>query len=437
MSIAEQLYIDSLRQSQWLKPEAMVRYQRPLIERLVRHAATQTAFYSDRLAPLFHGSDPAAAPIDFARWSEVPIVTRVEATHQFDEMKAREVPPDAGPTRTGQSSGSTGRPLKHLRSEMADSAANCMLDRVYELFDMDLFGSLGFITSDREKLYPYPHGAKLKRWNRTAPDADLLVLDIDTSAADQLEWLERVRPDHVMTYPFNLRATAETALARGGSSHKFKTFVSTGESFDSEAHDLIVQAFGCRTIDLYAAREIGQIAFQCPDGPGYHLCSEAVLCELLDDDGLPVGPGEYGRVVVTSLYNFAMPFIRYDIGDYALAGMASCLCGRGLPSVDRIGGRTRSFFVMPDGSRKKPGGRALSDVSLYLSFKQVQFVQPDVNTLQIKYVPDDPAVPPRLADLTRMLREEFHGNLDVQLVPVDRIERGAGMKIDRFITLVT
>jgi putative transport protein len=62
-----------------------------------------------------------------------------------------------------------------------------------------------------------------------------------------------------MTYPFNLRATAETALSHGGSSHKFKTFVSTGESFDSETRDLIVQAFGCRTIDLYAAREIGQI----------------------------------------------------------------------------------------------------------------------------------------------------------------------------------
>ena len=85
---------------------------------------------------------------------------------------------------------------------------------------------------------------------------------------------------------------------------------------------------------------------------------------------------------------------------------------------------------MPDGSRKKPGGRALSDVSLYLSFKRVQFVQPDVNTLQIKYVPDDPGAAPELTDLTRMLGEEFHDKLDVQLVPVERIERSAGMKID-------
>ena len=320
---------------------------------------------------------------------------------------------------------------------MADSAANCMLDRIYELFDVDLFGSFAFITGDREKRYPYPLGVKFKRWNRTAPDADLLVLDIDASAAEQLEWLERVRPDHVMTYPFNLRAVAETALARGGSSLKFKTFISTGESFDNDTCNLIVQTFGCRTIDIYAAREIGQIAFQCPGGHGYHLCSEAVLCELVDDDGLPVGPGEYGRVVVTSLYNFAMPFIRYDIGDYALASMAPCSCGRGLPSVDQIGGRTRNFFIMPDGSRKKPGGRALSDVSLYLSFKRVQFVQPDVNTIQIKYVPDDPGATPRLSDLTRMLREEFHRDLKVDLIPVDRIERSAGMKIDQFITLVT
>ena len=89
---------------------------------------------------------------------------------------------------------------------------------------------------------------------------------------------------------------------------------------------------------MYTCQEAGYLALQCPDYPHFHVQSENVLLEVVDDVGQPCGPGEVGRVLITSLNNFATPLIRYELGDYAEVG-APCPCGRGLPVLKRIMGR--------------------------------------------------------------------------------------------------
>ena len=106
-------------------------------------------------------------------------------------------------------------------------------------------------------------------------------------------------------------------------------------------------------IDGYSSQECGAIALQCPQGDGYHVMSESMLVEILDDNGDHCGPGEIGRVVVTDLQNLASPIIRYDIGDYARLG-ASCSCGRGLAKLEQILGRQLNLLVKPNGDRHWP-----------------------------------------------------------------------------------
>src|SRR5262249_15662718 len=96
MSIIEQLFIDTLRRTQWLTAEQLARYQRPLLERLLRHAAAETPFYRDRLRPVLSGADPGSAPVDFSRWADVPVVTRADAFQNAEAMKALHVPPETG-----------------------------------------------------------------------------------------------------------------------------------------------------------------------------------------------------------------------------------------------------------------------------------------------------------------------------------------------------
>jgi phenylacetate-CoA ligase len=239
-----------------------------------------------------------------------------------------------------------------------------------------------------------------------------------------------------MTYPNNFRAVAEAASARG-SKLAFKAFIATGEVLDGEARAQIVRVFNCPVLDVYGAREVGPIAFQCPDGEAYHLCAETVHCEILRDDGEPAGPGEHGRIVVTPLFEFAMPFVRYDLGDYAVVSSAPCPCGRGLPSLANIAGRSRNLFVMPDGSRFWPVLGPLSrSLAKHLSFRTIQFIQTGIGSLELKYVPENAAAQPDLERIENRLREEFHSGLEIRLSPVDHIERGAGMKLEQFVSLV-
>ena len=271
LSEHEQL-IHGLQQSQWLSPEEIAASQEVLIERLVRHAAAQTEFYAGRLGALFSGPDVASAPIDWSRWNEVPVLRRADAIDHLTAMKAKAVPAEFGPAREGESSGSTGRPLQHIRSTYAVTFANCLLERIYELFEIDLNGSMAHITLDKGKVCSYPTGGKYKRWNFHSAEADLFVLDIGASATEQLDWLQRVQPVHVMTYPETLREVAGTAQTQN-SPLKFQTFISTGETLRPETREVIASTFGCRVIDIYGAREIGSIAFECPDANGFHVCS--------------------------------------------------------------------------------------------------------------------------------------------------------------------
>src|SRR3546814_2899792 len=107
------------------------------------------------------------------------------------------------------------------------------------------------------------------------------------------------------------------------------------------------QAWDLPVKDSYSSEEAGYLAIQCPEHEVYHAQSENVLLEVVDDDGRPCRPGEIGRVLITSLHNFATPLIRYELGDYAEVG-APCACGRGLPVIRRIVGRQRNRLAPPE-----------------------------------------------------------------------------------------
>ena len=376
------------------------------------------------------------APMDWSRWLDVPILRRADLMASVSEFKARSVPTSAGRAAVERhSSGTTGKPsnIGVRRSPHLPAIACCTA--CSRVFDFDLDGTLANITHDGSGRSDYPDGSVRRGWHMLGRGGRACVLEVLTPAAEQLDWLERMRPDYVMTYANDLWAVAEAARRRGGSTLRFKAFVSAGEMLEPAARTAIAEVFGCQVIDVYGSREFGLLAFECPGGTGYHVCSESVLFELIDDAGKPVGAGEEGRVVVTSLYNFAMPFIRYDLGDYAVAGDAHCPCGRGLPTIKRVAGRARHLFVMPDGSRMWPRlGMLWEPLTRMMPYREVQLVQTAVDTLEVRYVPASGG-PPDVAGIEAIMRAEFHPTLRVTLVAVEQIAR-PGRKSEMFVSQV-
>ena len=91
---------------------------------------------------------------------------------------------------------------------------------------------------------------------------------------------------------------------------------------------------------------------------------------------------------------------------------------------------------MPDGSPKRMRGSVFTDISKLIPYSSIQYVQTELNTLELRYVPLHRAEAADEVELTKILRQEFHSALEVRLVPVDRIERGPGFKIEQFVTMV-
>jgi phenylacetate-CoA ligase len=189
-------------------------------------------------------------------------------------------------------------------------------------------------------------------------------------------------------------------------------------------------------VAFYGAEEVGAIAAECPAAPHYHVAAENVLVEILDDAGRDVKPGEHGRVVLTGLYNYAMPFIRYAIGDVAVAGTQPCPCGRSLPIIAQVEGRTRNAFVFRDGTRVWPRGRLVRQMKAFVPFIQYQLVQLDFERIELRYVPDGSGRAPDLTRLAAFAREALHPSVTIGITPMDVLPRGLNGKFEDILSLL-
>ncbi|MBC7604007.1 MAG: phenylacetate--CoA ligase family protein [Ramlibacter sp.] len=159
------------------------------------------------------------------------------------------------------------------------------------------------------------------------------------------------RPKMLFGYPSALTHIARHAEQRGIAMDDLgiKVAFVTSERLYDDQRATISRLFGCRVANGYGGRDAGFIAHECPAG-GMHITAEDIIVELIDKDGLPVPDGTAGEIVVTHLATRDFPFIRYRTGDVGVRGAAPCECGRGLPVLSDIQGRTTDFVVAADGT---------------------------------------------------------------------------------------
>lgn len=205
-----------------------------------------------------------------------------------------------------------------------------------------------------------------------------------------------------------------------------------GETLTAGIRDATRKSLGVEIADTYSSREVGPIALQCPESGMYHIMSESLIVELLDEQGKPCLPGQVGRVVITDLHNFATPLIRYDIGDYAEAG-AACPCGRGLPMLKRIVGRERNMLLLPDGRRHWPlvGAYHYRDIA---PIRQYQVIQRNREMIEVRLVSDTPLSGTQETRLTELVRDNLGYPFQLRFVYFSgAIPRGPGGKFGEFV----
>jgi phenylacetate-CoA ligase len=405
-------------------------YQRGLLTTLIQHAIAHVPYYSTRLGLLVRNSE-----VSLERWSDLPLLNRVDLQGDIRRFTARKLPPFVGVVHEDLSSGSTGRPIRYLHEDRHDVASAAQTDRMYGWWDLDGKKSLATFMSTYDE--SARAGTKQRRgWRIGVPDGGIryineLMLDIDK----QINWLKAVRPNYLFARGGTHIAELALNAEKRGTRLRFDRIISTGSAVSQEARRLARRVFKSEVADLYGASETGLVACQCPDCGLYHVCDETILMEVLREDGSPCEEGETGRVVLTPLYNFVMPLIRYEIGDYATRGPDQSRCGRGLSSLTSIVGRYRNVFVLKDGRVIHPYANARI-LGNHLSFRQLQIVQTEYDHIEIKYVPDDNAHIPNVAEIEKLMHQLLDTPIKVTLVPLDRFQPSPGGKFEETLSLV-
>jgi len=418
-----------LAATELLAPQQLRDHQEGLLRPLLRHARAHVPFYGARLAPVFHFGE-----VDLSRWSDIPILTRADAQNHAAALTARALPPNVGPSFAGATSGSTGRPVRYSKSQLASVAELALTDRLYRWWGMDGNKTLVFLAADQDLAIASDPQLQSWAWRTGCPGGAGLRVSVAEDAHRLLDRLLQVRPNYVLARPPILKDLSQLARERGADL-VFDLLLSTGGVLDEDVRGACREVFSARIADAYGADEVGQIACGCPHCGLSHVNAEAMLVELLRDDGEPVAPGEPGRVIITNFYNYAMPLIRYEIGDYAIAPSEPVKCPIRLPALSRIFGRYRGTLKLADGRILFP--QVDPQILTYrLSCRQFQIVQTSYHVLELRYVSQPGHNAPDTAAVTAYLQHQFDNKFQIIFCPMDRIERSANGKFEDIVSLV-
>jgi len=420
-----------LEASQWWSPTKLRAQQLAQAASLLHQAYRQVPFHRERLAQA--GYLPGK-PLTEEVWSRIPLLTRTDLQVTGTALYCPEVPRDHGAFYEISSSGSTGRPVTARGTHLMQNMWDALTLRDHLWHRRDFSATLAAIRSMPTGVATYPDGVKTRDWGRstdgvfaTGPSA---VLSISTRTEDQAEWLQRADPQCLLIYPSALRDLLLHCREHGITYPRLREVRTLSEVLPPETRALCREVWDLKVTDMYSSQEVGYMAFQCPEHEHYHVQGESVLLEVLREDGSPCAPGEVGQVVITSLLNFAMPLVRYAVGDLAEAG-APCPCGRGLPVLKRILGRVRDMLVYPDGRKGWPllGDMYYKEIP---AIRQYQIVQHAVDDIEIRLVADRRLTGIEEAKLEEWLHYRSGHAFPIRVTYHEEIPRSAGGKYQDF-----
>jgi len=416
-----------LERSQWLSAPQVLAHQFEQLRALIEHAYAQVPYYRDHLRRGQIYSLGGMIPAAFARW---PLLTRGDVLAAGDALLARTLPAAHGPLVWNSSTGSTGQPVRTATSALGALFQDALVLRSHFWYGLDFTQKFAAIRPGRIEAAGPDWGTATRDTFATGPSVAFGQReDVDA----QLDWLCRERPAYLLSRGHTLHGILQASRARSLRPAGLLALLSYADRPPEDLRDLARREWGVPVFDTYSAAECGVIALQCPAHEHLHVQSENLLVEILREDGTPCAPGEVGRVVLTDLHNFAMPLIRYVIGDYAEAG-APCPCGRGLPVISRIAGRSSNRAITPDGRRFWP----LISPRMWLQtpVTQRQFVQTVAGRIEVRYVAPRPLGADETAYLRGELTRTFGYPFEFEFLRVAAIERAPEAKFEEFVSRI-
>ncbi len=379
--LAQMRYLREFEQTQFLSTEAIRELQWQRLRKLLHHAYLQCPFYRSRF------DRAGLTPHDFRGLEDLRVLAvleKREIQEQGEEMVARDWP--RSDLIANQTGGSTGAPVPFYlcKDRKCSRAAATLRHNRWA----------GWRIGDRAAvIWGAPQDRPSDSWRARLRGALLrepLWLDTANITEESLARfhidLLRYRPRIIQAYARSAVLFARYLQTRGLTPHRPHSIVTSAEVLEADERRLLEDVFGCPVFNRYGCREVSVIASECSAHRGLHIMAEGLYIEIETPQG-PAAPGEMGSILVTDLLNYAMPLIRYRIGDVGAWASGSCPCGRGLPRLERVAGRVTDFLVGCDGQLVSGVYLATYVVAQRPSLGQVQILQRQAGAVTYRIKP--------------------------------------------------
>lgn len=322
---------------------------------MLQHCSKNVPYYRERWNP--------GQAVGREALKHFPILSRRELAENLGQLIADKLPAGHSILGSRYTSGSTGTPVEVKTTNVTALWHLAMNLRILDWAETDTeLPQAGIRFHEPHIAKELGNGLRMPVFEpafggflRMAPGH---IMDVHTDPALQMKWLREVRPDYLTSYPSNLIALVHQNQK---DPLRLRGVTSMSEALSEQEEDAIVESFGCYVVNVYSSHEVGMIASPCRQlYPGrLHVYEENVLLEIVDDNGKACKTGEYGRVLLTTLHNYATPLIRYDIGDMAAwSASLNCGCGRPHRMIERPLGKRHPLFTLPNGTKKSSIGLA-------------------------------------------------------------------------------
>lgn len=381
-------YLKQIRKYEYLSQEEITELTNRKLEELLFHSYNNVPYYHK----ILEESDVVVGgQVRLENFSRIPILTKEIIRKEGGNLYSKDYKQRRPYENT--SGGSTGEPIRFIQDrEYSDwNIANTIYYKTFggqEIGEKEfrLWGSERDLLEGKEKLV-----TRLRNWlyNRTELNAFKMT---EENMAMFINKINRAKPTWIEAY---VQPIAELARFAKKNNLKVKTtkgVLASAGTLYPEMQQVIEDVFGCKTFNRYGSREVGGIACNCQKQQGLHISVWNTYLEILDDNLAAAGAEQPGKIYVTTLNNYSMPLIRYDIGDMAVAGRNQrCPCGRGTPVIEKVVGRHMEVFKTKEG-RIVPAEFFIHFIGVVYNkgyIEKFQVVQEDYDDIIIRAVVSD------------------------------------------------
>ena len=335
-------YLPQVKEAQFKSSEEINTLRDEKLRKIIDFAYYNIPYYRDKFDELGVKPEETKSFKDLAR---LPVLSKREI---LENEEALIDPAFNKKLYTRKTGGSTGMTLHFMKEANSLALNDAIMYRCYDWYGID-------IGDKQVRFWGVPVTRKL-RWKEQLKDFTLNRIRIsafdicESSCIKQYEKIKKFKPAYFYGYTTAIYGFCRIMKEVGVDLNKLnlKAVICTAEKMYSHHKKLFDEIFNCPVVDEYGSAENGIIAFQCREG-NMHMMSDHMCIEFLDENNKNIKPGEQGRIVTTDLSSYAMPMIRYDIGDIGKPSEKQCTCGVTLPLMEIVEGRKEDFIKTTDG----------------------------------------------------------------------------------------